>query len=261
MSQVMWNLSADRVLSSLKEGKRLDGRKLDEYRPIKFTTKVSENAEGACRLQLGKTDVVAGVKFITGEPYPDSPDEGTISVGAELLALAAPDFESGPPREKAIELSRVVDRGIRESKCVDFKSLCIKPGELVWIAFVDLYILNFDGNLFDACALASLIALQNARLPKLDSDNKIIKGEFGGKFKLARQPVMCTFVKVGNTIVVDPSLAEEMSMDARFSVTTTEDDYICAFQKGGLGSFMPDEINKCVSLAFKKGKELREYCK
>ena len=34
----------------------------------------------------------------------------------ELLPMAFPTFESGPPSEQAIEYSRVVDRGIRESK-------------------------------------------------------------------------------------------------------------------------------------------------
>ncbi len=261
MSSIMWNLSADKVLATLKEGKRADNRKFDEYRPIQVITEVSENADGICRIKLGQTDVVAGIKMILGEPYPDMPDEGTISVGAELLALADPTFETGPPREGAIELSRVVDRGIRESNCIDFKSLCIKSGELIWVVFIDIYVLNYDGNLFDACALASLIALQNTRIPKLDDKNKLLKGEYGGKLKLARQPVMCTFVKVGNSIVIDPGLAEERAMDARFSVTTTEDDYISAFQKGGTGAFTPEEINKCVALGFKRAKELRkQHC-
>ena len=229
MSQILWNLSSDKVLATLKEGKRADGRKFDEYRPVQVIKNVSENADGVCRIKLGQTDVVAGIKMIPGEPFPDTPDEGTISVGAELLALADPTFEAGPPREGSIELSRVVDRGIRESNCLDFKSLCIREGELIWVVFIDMYVLNYDGNLFDACALAALIALQNTRIPKLDDKDKPMKGEYAGKLKLARQPVMCTFVKVGNSVVLDPGLAEE--------------------------------INKCVSIAFKKAKELRkQYC-
>ena len=47
----------------------------------------------------------------------------------ELVPFASPMFESGPPREDAIELARVVDRGIRHSEIVDKKKLCITPGK------------------------------------------------------------------------------------------------------------------------------------
>ena len=77
----------------------------------------------------------------------------------ELIPLASPDFESGPPREKAIELARVVDRGIRESETIDMAKLCITPEEKVWIVFIDVHVLDYDGNLFDACSLAASAAL------------------------------------------------------------------------------------------------------
>jgi len=121
---VLWTLRQDSLAAQLKEGKRADGRKLDEVRQIHIQKEgVSENAHGIARVKLGNTDVIAGVKIDVATPYPDSPDEGAITVGVELLALASPDFEAGPPREDAIELSRVVDRGIRESKAIDFKTL------------------------------------------------------------------------------------------------------------------------------------------
>ena len=133
-----------------------------------------------------------------GDPFPDTPDEGTISVGAELLPLANPAFETGPPSEEATELARVVDRGIRESKCLDFKKLCIKEKEKVWVAYIDLYILNDAGNLFDACSIAALVSLANAKVPKIDEEYKVVKKEFEGKLSLERKPLLCTFAKVGN---------------------------------------------------------------
>ena len=50
----------------------------------------------------------------------------------ELAPLADQSFDPGPPREQSIELSRVVDRGIRESRMIDFEALCIEEGEKVW---------------------------------------------------------------------------------------------------------------------------------
>jgi len=257
MESVIWDLKTDRILSFMKEGKRVDGRKLDELRNISIEHDISENADGSAKVKLGETEVLAGVKMILGEPYPDNPDEGTISVGAELLPLANPEFEVGPPREGAIELARVVDRGIRESKAVDFKSLCITEGEKVWIAFIDTYVTNDDGNLFDAASIAALAAMNKAKFPKLE-DGKIVKGEHGEKLKMSKQPLLSTFAKIGGKIVTDPTLAEEKAMDARFSCATTDDKTLCAFQKGGSGSFKASEIDECIETAFKNAKNVRK---
>ncbi|MBN2067721.1 MAG: exosome complex protein Rrp42 [Candidatus Diapherotrites archaeon] len=257
MEETIWDLRTDKTIAAIKEGKRLDGRKFDEYREVKIVNDISENADGSARVLLGKTDVIAGIKMVPGDPYPDSPDEGTISVGAELLPLASPSFESGPPREEATELARVVDRGIRESKAIDFKKLCIREGELVWIVFIDVYTMNHDGNLFDACSIAALSSLLKTKIPKLEAD-RVVAHEYAGKLALARKPLLSTFAKMANNVVLDPILSEEKAMEARFSCATTEDDCLCAFQKGGGGSFTESEIDNCIDVAFKKAKDIRK---
>src|SRR3989344_8267870 len=257
MISELWDWSADKGVADLKEGKRIDGRKVDELRKITVTHGVSENADGSARVRLGETDIIAGVKMVPGQPYPDTPDMGSISVGAELLPMADPEFEVGPPRGEAIELSRVVDRGIRESHAIDFADLCIKEGEAVWIGFVDIYIVNNDGNLFDACGIGAISALLETKMPKLE-DGKIVKGEYAGKLKVKAKPVLNTFAKIGSTVVADPVLSEEKAMSARFSVAVTEDDTISAFQKGLAGSFKVDEINSCIDIALKNSKQIRK---
>lgn len=256
MNNVLWDLKADKIINELKDGKRIDGRKFDEYREIKIQKDVSQNADGSARVKLGNTDVIVGVKMVPGEPYPDMPAEGSIAVGAELLAIASPTFDVGPPREDSIELARVVDRGIREGKAIDFKELCIREGELVWIVFIDTYVLNDEGNMFDSSSIAALVALLNTQIPKLE-DDRAVPGEYKGKLKISRKPILNTFAKISNTIIADPLLAEEKAADARFSVATTEDGYISAFQKGGGGSFLKEEIDKCIDTAFENSKKIR----
>ena len=254
---VLWELKSDKIIEEIKKGNRVDGRKVDEYRPIQITTDISKNADGSARVKIGETEVIAGIKLLPGEPYPDSPDEGTISVGAERLPLASPKFESGPPQPEDVELARVVDRGIREGKALDFKKLCIEEGKLVWIGFVDFYATNYDGNLFDAAAIASLVALRKTRLPKLEN-GKIVKGEYSGKLAVERSPLLSTFAKIDSTIVVDPILGEEKAMSARMHIATTEDGYISAFQKSGRESFSMKEIDGLIDIAFKKAKDIRK---
>ena len=47
----------------------------------------------------------------------------------------------------AAEGKRADGRGIRESRMIDFEALCIEEGERVWMVYIDLHILDNDGNL------------------------------------------------------------------------------------------------------------------
>ena len=147
------------ITEALKQGLRFDRRKTNEFRKVTVEYGISKSAEGSARVKIGDTEVIVGVKLEVGEPYPDMPEEGTIIVGAELIPLSNPEFELGPPGIQAIELARVVDRGIRESKALDFKKLCIKKGEKVWLVLIDIIPINDTGNLLDAAALAALRGL------------------------------------------------------------------------------------------------------
>ena len=258
---ILMELRRNKVLQHLEKGKRFSGRGNDEYRSLEVLTNVSENANGSARVKLGKTDVVAGTKFALGEPYADSPNEGSISVGVELTPLASPLNEVGPPSPQEVELSRVVDRGIRESHCLDLESFCITPGEKVLSVYIDIYALNGDGNMLDASAMAALVALNTTRMPKLE-DGKMVYGEYESTLlKLANQPLLATFAKIGNTIVADPDLGEEKAMSARFSFGSTEKGILTAFQKGGAGAFTMAELEQAIEIGLKNGKSLRKLLK
>jgi len=180
---------------------------------------------------MGETQLIAGVKLALGTPYADSPNEGNIMVGAEFLPMASPDFETGPPSVESIELSRVVDRGIRESKTIDLKKLCITPGEKVWMLFIDIYIINNAGNLQDASFLAAMAALKNAKFPKLDGDKVNYEEHTDVSIPLLKEPIECTVHKINNHFIVDPSINEQKVSDSTLIVAVTKDEKICAMQK------------------------------
>ena len=261
MRNTTLNYDVSKATELAREGKRIDGRALDEQRELTIETDFAKNAEGSTMVTLGKTKVMAGLKMGVGTPYPDSQDEGAISVGAEQLPLAHPDYESGRPSDNEVELARVVDRGLRESKAIDFKQLCIKKGEAVWVGYLDFYALNGDGNLFDSGSIAALVTFANAKMPKLDKDNRIIQKEYSGKIKLARFPLLTTFVKVGGKVLLDPTYIEEKAAEARFSVATSDDGFMTAMQKGVGGSFTLEEVNYMVDLAFKVADNTRKKLK
>lgn len=249
----------------LIKDERLDGRKLDEFRKVEIEYGVSaKSAEGSARVKIGDTEVVAGIKMEIGTPYPDQPDKGTIMAGVELLPMSSPEFEPGPPSIKSIELARtVVDRGIRESGALDFKKLCIKEGEKMWMVIIDTYSIDDHGNLADALGLAALAALKDAKYPKYDEkQDKILYDEkTNKKVVLNELPIPITVIKIKDKFIVDPTIEEEKSMDARLTVTTTEDGRVCAMQKGGDSSLSAEDIEKMMDISVKKGKELRKLIK
>jgi len=236
------------VVDLVTKGKRIDERGLESYRPIQIQVGLIEKANGSAQVFLGKSKVLAGIKVETGEPFPDTPEEGVLTVNVELVPLASPSFEMGPPSEAAIELSRVVDRGIRESKAVDLKSLVIQKGKKVQVVYVDVYVLDHDGNLIDAASMAAKMEMKG--------DEVIAKGG-QHQLPLNNHPVAVTFAKIDKTIVVDPSLEEEQVMSARLTVTIDKNGHLCAMQKGGLYGFTPDELKRAVHLAVAKAAENR----
>ncbi len=250
-------MSRDNILQGLKQDLRLDGRKALDYREISVETGISRNAEGSARIKIGETEVLVGVKMGVQTPYPDTPDEGVLSVNAELLPLSSPDFETGPPGIYAIELSRVVDRGIREAKSIDVKKLCIEKGEKVWSVMIDICPINDAGNLFDAASLGALVALKHCRFPSYDGIEIDYKTRTDKKLPMLAEPLGITVIKIGDNFIVDPISDEQKHIDARLMVTSTPEGRICALQKGGDHAFSIEEIEKMLDIGLEKAKELR----
>lgn len=259
MSSLITKVKVKQIEALLEKGTRLDGRSLLDTREIKIEQGIIEKAEGSARVLLGKSEVVVGVKVETGEPFPDTPKDGVMTVNAELVPLASPNFEPGPPDENSIELARVVDRGIRESHAVDTEKLCIEEGKKVFVVFVDVYVLNHDGNLIDASALAAMAALLNTKMPNYEIKDGELKIKQGyTPLPMKSHPITVTIGKISGKLVVDPQLEEESVMDSRITFATNEDGNICAIQKGLSGYFTPQQILEASKIALDKAVEIRK---
>lgn len=253
----MLKASGNYVRKLIEENMRINTRGFEDFREVKIEKDVIKTAEGSAKVLIGNTHVLVGVKLSVGEPFTDIPDEGVLIVNTELVPVASPTFEPGPPNENAIEIARVIDRGIRESKCIDLEKLCIEPGKEVWMVNIDIYVLDHDGNLIDAGALGAITALLNTKMPKYE-DKKVLYGEYSGKLPMKDVPIAVTIGKISNKLLIDPNLEEEDALEARITVATNKKGEICALQKGGNDYFTTDELEKAMDLSILKGKELRK---
>ena len=262
-SPVLNQLKRTQINELLEKGQRADGRSLDEPRSLIIETGVIPKANGSARIRLGDTEVVTGVKVQPDKPFPDMGDKGIFICTAEILPLAHPSAETGPPQPPVIELARVVDRGIRESGMIDLSQLVLEKDKSVIGVFADNSVTDDDGNLFDACSYSSTAAILTSKIPKWEMKDdlpSVVEGE-SSDAPITTIPVSVTMGRIGEHILVDPDADEWDCMEARITITTNSDGNICALQKGGDGGFSPEQIMKCSEMAISVGAKIREKIK
>jgi len=256
----------DAILNVLSKGFHIDKRPLYSYRNIEIVKNVAPNADSSVLVKLGHTQVLAGIKLEIGQPFPDNPDEGVLIVNAEYVPAASPSFEPGPPDENAIELARVIDRSLREPRVVALDKLAIIPGKKVWVIWLDIYILDHDGNLTDASMIGAMLALAQLKLPRVDVDPntgevKIDKSQRETPLPLNRYVATVTVYKIEDILLIDPTAEEEALATASITMAITEEGNIGGIQKRGLGYFEEKEFDRIVEISLSKGKELIELIK
>ena len=169
------------------------------------------------------------------------------------MPLASPSFEPGPPNEVGIELARVVDRGVRESKAVDLEALCIVPGKQVWIIFIDVHILDDCGNIIDAASLGAIAALLSTKVPAA-------RFGLGEDYILPIRdiPIATTAIEFNDVLLFDPGVDEEAIANTRLTIISTVNGNICGSQKSGTGMLKPEQVYRIIDIACEKAKEIRE---
>ncbi|CAM0945708.1 unnamed protein product [Alopecurus aequalis] len=226
---------------ALQSDLRIDGRRPFDFRKLKIAF---GREDGSAEVELGETRVMGYVTAQLVQPYKDMPNEGTLAIFTEFSPMADPSFEPGRPGEAAIELGRVIDRGLRESRAVDMESLCVVAGKQVWMIRVDLHILDNGGNLIDAANIAALAALCTFRRPECT-----VGGDDGQQ------------VTIHDPEVIDPTYKEEAVMGGRMTATINSNGDVCSIQKAGGEGVMSSVIMQCLRIASVKAADITSKIK
>lgn len=253
------------ILHGVDDNYRTDGRSRSEYRPMEVETKVIPHTSGSARLRLANTDILVGVKSEVDTPYPDNPDEGKLEFFVDCSANATPAFEGKGGDDLGTEISNTLTIAYQSSHVLDLTSLCILPQQKCWKLYVDILILQCDGNLFDAVALAVKAALYSTQIPKVTTatldggkaDIQLSDDPFDCvKLDVSSFPVLVTLCKIGENCVVDPTPEEEQCSAASIVAAVMPNGRITSVVKTGYGSLQPATLVKTLELAENVGIKL-----
>ncbi|KAG9355696.1 hypothetical protein JZ751_000534 [Albula glossodonta] len=226
------------IMHGVRDDLRVDGRGCEDYRHMEIETDVVSNTDGSAKVTLGHTVVLVGIKAEIGKPKPMVTDEGYLEFFVDCSANATPEFEGRGGEELGTELSNTLYKVFNNRNSIDLRGLCISPGEHCWVLYVDVLLLQCDGNLFDAISVAIKAALFNTRIPKVH----ISEDEEGGKeIELSDDPYDCMRLNVENVPCI---------------VTLCKRGTVTCVRKVGGGSLDPESIFEMTETGKRVGKAL-----
>ena len=102
---------------------------------------------------------------------------------------------------------------------------------------MDLYVVNEDGNLMDACFLATLLCLMNTRLPEVTISKDMIRiNEEKQKYLNVHHIPVCTtfyFLEGIDQPIVDANAKEEKLASSRLSICMNIFEDLCGMNTLG----------------------------
>ncbi|RHY62642.1 hypothetical protein DYB30_000412 [Aphanomyces astaci] len=261
----------DFLLGSLKVNRkadvntvqRADGRGLLEFRRMQMSLRrCLQEHQSECELQLGRTRVLAVVSGEVIAPFPDRPTEGFLQFQVELSPMGASIFEHKQAHKAwAAELSRIVERSIRDCKALDTEALAIVAGESVWAIKCTVHVLDHGGNLVDAVSIASIAALMHFRRP----ESLGMSSACTQLSCIRSRSIDRSFIHFNDqddpVMLLDPTDREEKIVDGSITYTFNSFRELCAVHKIGGVSVDTDVVLRCANIAAAKAEELTEMLK
>ena len=161
-----------------EDGIRIDGRRIDEKRPIKIEAGVLKNADGSCYLEIGKNKVLCAV-YGPRECKPrhlQDPTKAVVQVKYNMEAYSVTDRKRPGTDRRSVEISKLIAEALEN----------VVQTELYPRASIDVYIEILQANAGTRCAglTAASVALADAGIPMRDLVPAIACGKADGNVLL-----------------------------------------------------------------------------
>ncbi len=161
-----------------ENGRRVDGRKKYELRPIKMEVNVLKNADGSAYVEWGKNKVLAAV-YGPREIHPkhlQRPDKAILRVRYNMAPFSVEERKKPGPDRRSVEISKVI-RGALEPALIL---------EMFPRTSIDVFIevLQADAGTRVAGITAASLALADAGIPMRDLVAACAAGKIDGEIVL-----------------------------------------------------------------------------
>jgi len=216
-----------------ENGLRVDGRRLDELRPIKMEVGVLDKADGSAYIEQGKNRIMAAV-YGPREAHPKHialADRAVIKCRYHMAPFSVEERKSPAPSRRELELSKVIREALEKSII----------SELYPRTSIDIFIevLQSDGGSRCAGITAASLALADAGVP------------------LREIVAACAVGKIAGKIVLDPSDIEDKEGDADLPVAfMPKSNSITLLQMDG--SLTEEEFNQGLDMAIEACRKINE---
>lgn len=207
-------------------GKRLDGRGVEDLRPIKIEAGVLHRADGSCYLEWGGNKVLVAV-YGPREAIPrhtQNPLRAIVKARYNMAAFSVEDRKRPGPDRRSREISKVISEALEK----------VILTEQFPRASIDVNIEVLDAEAGTRCAglTAAGVALADAGIPMIDI------------------PVSCAAGKIAGHVAVDLGKEEDNRGDADLPVAISpRTGEILLLQMDG--HLTLEEFNKAFDLAVK----------
>jgi exosome complex component RRP41 len=158
-----------------KKGIRLDGRKMDELRPVKMEIGILPNADGSAYLEQGKNKILAGV-YGPKEAHPRhiaQQDRAVIQCRYHMAPFSVDERKSPAPSRRDVELSKVIREALEPAVFLKYY-----PRTAIQVY---IEVLQADGGTRCAGITTAALALADAGIPMRDLVVACAAGKADGK--------------------------------------------------------------------------------
>jgi exosome complex component RRP43 len=220
-------------------------------RPVTLNIGSISTANGSAIVRIGSTLAMCGVQAELSDPHPTTPNEGFIVINV--------DYSNSVKILKDLSssyIARTIEDLLINSKYIDLKDLLISEGKLCWTLFVDVMILSADGPPLDACVLATMAALKDVRLPKVETESGtplVSMATCTPLLSTVSPPLMISFAthKKWKTLL-DPTANEAIFCPGLLSIAVTNGNKLVGIYKLGGPPMTSEQLESCIKIARKQ---------
>ncbi|WKY02997.1 hypothetical protein Q1695_016359 [Nippostrongylus brasiliensis] len=250
------------ILDGFAENYRLDGRTLNDFRQVKLVVG-SECGTALCT--MGETKVLCAVSATLTEPRATRPNKGFVTVDVDMSPMGNPANEHNRLGERGLELTKMLELVLRDSRCIDVESLCVRAHKEVWKLRVDVRILDDDGALLDCASVAAVAALYHFRRPNVtvEPNRTLVHSEYEQSpipLNIYHMPICVSFgfTKCGKYVVLDPTDKESQCLYGCLVIACNKRREVCALHQSTNLILTTDTIEACVRRAMQRAVDLSE---